>query len=227
MLISFTRTTTAPSPGSHEMAHADIRMNGGFFVFKRDVIDCIEPGEELVEKPFARLIAAARASRLPLRRVLPADGHDQGPPDARVASRFRGRALAPPAFGSRGRCWSCRRLTLRAACSRSAVTPTTSKSGAGGHCSRSFVRTRSSRSTGSSWRHPASGAPRLERARRHFSREPARRASTCTSSGTASCPMSVPRSRRSSKSSSAVSIHRSCSRMPGTTSTRIIGSRAS
>ena len=36
---------------------ANIRMNGGFFVFKRGVIDEIEPGEELVEEPFARLIA--------------------------------------------------------------------------------------------------------------------------------------------------------------------------
>ena len=43
--------------GVHEMASADIRMNGGFFVFKRDVIDWIEPGEELVDEPFARLIA--------------------------------------------------------------------------------------------------------------------------------------------------------------------------
>jgi len=40
-----------------EMARADIRMNGGFFVLKRDVIDYIEPGEELVDEPFARLIA--------------------------------------------------------------------------------------------------------------------------------------------------------------------------
>jgi glucose-1-phosphate cytidylyltransferase len=39
-----------------EMAKADIRMNGGYFVFKRDVIDEIGPGEELVDEPFARLI---------------------------------------------------------------------------------------------------------------------------------------------------------------------------
>ena len=43
--------------GVHEMARASIRMNGGFFIFKRDVIDTIGPGEELVEEPFARLIA--------------------------------------------------------------------------------------------------------------------------------------------------------------------------
>jgi glucose-1-phosphate cytidylyltransferase len=42
--------------GVHEMATADIRMNGGFFVFKRDVFEYIEPGEELVEEPFGRMI---------------------------------------------------------------------------------------------------------------------------------------------------------------------------
>jgi glucose-1-phosphate cytidylyltransferase len=39
-----------------EMSRSDLRMNGGFFVFKRDVIDWIEPGDELVEETFARLI---------------------------------------------------------------------------------------------------------------------------------------------------------------------------
>jgi glucose-1-phosphate cytidylyltransferase len=43
--------------GVHEMATADIRMNGGFFIFTRHLFDYIEPGEELVEQPFARLIA--------------------------------------------------------------------------------------------------------------------------------------------------------------------------
>ncbi len=39
-----------------QLAHADVRINGGFFVFRRDVLDAIEPGEDLVEEPFARLI---------------------------------------------------------------------------------------------------------------------------------------------------------------------------
>ncbi len=39
-----------------QLAHADVRINGGFFVFRRDILDAIEPGEELVEQPFARLI---------------------------------------------------------------------------------------------------------------------------------------------------------------------------
>jgi len=36
---------------------ADFRVNGGFFVFRPDIFSYIRPGEELVEEPFARLIA--------------------------------------------------------------------------------------------------------------------------------------------------------------------------
>jgi glucose-1-phosphate cytidylyltransferase len=35
---------------------AGIWINGGFFVFRREIFDVLGPGEELVEKPFARLI---------------------------------------------------------------------------------------------------------------------------------------------------------------------------
>src|SRR4249920_1268350 len=38
------------------LAEADVRINGGFFVFRKDVLDVIEPGEELVVQPFGRLI---------------------------------------------------------------------------------------------------------------------------------------------------------------------------
>jgi glucose-1-phosphate cytidylyltransferase len=38
------------------LAQADVRINGGFFVFRSDVLDAIEPGEDLVEQPFERLI---------------------------------------------------------------------------------------------------------------------------------------------------------------------------
>lgn len=39
-----------------EMSKSDIRINGGFFVFRREILELIEPGEELVEEPFTRLI---------------------------------------------------------------------------------------------------------------------------------------------------------------------------
>lgn len=35
-------------------------INGGFFVFRNSIFDCINEGEELVEEPFARLIAARK-----------------------------------------------------------------------------------------------------------------------------------------------------------------------
>jgi len=35
----------------------NILINGGFFVFRREIFDYIRPGEELVEAPFQRLIA--------------------------------------------------------------------------------------------------------------------------------------------------------------------------
>jgi glucose-1-phosphate cytidylyltransferase len=37
---------------------ADIWMNGGYFIFRRQIFDFIHDGEELVVEPFARLIAA-------------------------------------------------------------------------------------------------------------------------------------------------------------------------
>jgi glucose-1-phosphate cytidylyltransferase len=39
------------------MSRSDARINGGFFVLKRRVLDLIEPGHELVEETFAKLIA--------------------------------------------------------------------------------------------------------------------------------------------------------------------------
>jgi glucose-1-phosphate cytidylyltransferase len=40
-----------------DMSRSHVRINGGFFVFRREIFDLIEPGEELVEEPFERLIA--------------------------------------------------------------------------------------------------------------------------------------------------------------------------
>jgi glucose-1-phosphate cytidylyltransferase len=43
--------------GVDEMAKSSIRMNGGFFVLRREVIDLIEAGHELVDETFDQLIA--------------------------------------------------------------------------------------------------------------------------------------------------------------------------
>ena len=35
----------------------DILINGGYFVFRKEIFDYLEPGEDLVDGPFRRLIA--------------------------------------------------------------------------------------------------------------------------------------------------------------------------
>jgi glucose-1-phosphate cytidylyltransferase len=39
---------------------ADLWINGGYFMLRREVFDAMEPGDELVEAPFERLIAGGR-----------------------------------------------------------------------------------------------------------------------------------------------------------------------
>lgn len=39
------------------VSKSDLWVNGGFFVFKKEIFDYIQPGEELVREPFQRLIA--------------------------------------------------------------------------------------------------------------------------------------------------------------------------
>jgi glucose-1-phosphate cytidylyltransferase len=42
--------------GVRALSNADIRINGGFFAFRNEIFDYIEPGDELVLEPFERLI---------------------------------------------------------------------------------------------------------------------------------------------------------------------------
>jgi glucose-1-phosphate cytidylyltransferase len=39
-----------------DMQKASVWINGGFFVFRREVLEYLNPGEELVDEPFHRLI---------------------------------------------------------------------------------------------------------------------------------------------------------------------------
>jgi glucose-1-phosphate cytidylyltransferase len=41
-----------------DMQQASVWINGGFFVFRRNLLDYVNPGEDLVVEPFRRLIAA-------------------------------------------------------------------------------------------------------------------------------------------------------------------------
>ena len=59
-----TRTSSTPTPTascgrSRTSQEADVWINGGFLVFRREILDYINPGEELVIEPFARLIEEA------------------------------------------------------------------------------------------------------------------------------------------------------------------------
>ena len=47
------------------MSHSDVRINGGFFVCRRELLDWIEPGDELVEETFARLIPRGEVVAFP------------------------------------------------------------------------------------------------------------------------------------------------------------------
>ena len=42
--------------GIHAINNGTVRINGGFFIFKHEIFDYIGPHEELVEKPFQRLV---------------------------------------------------------------------------------------------------------------------------------------------------------------------------
>jgi glucose-1-phosphate cytidylyltransferase len=41
----------------HPITNGSVRINGGYFVFKKDIFKYIRDGEELVIEPFQRLIA--------------------------------------------------------------------------------------------------------------------------------------------------------------------------
>ena len=47
------------------VGHAGLWINGGFFAFKREIFDYMREGEELVEQPFHRLIAASQVVGYP------------------------------------------------------------------------------------------------------------------------------------------------------------------
>ena len=60
------------------MSRSQIRINGGFFVFKREILDLIEPGDELSRRR-SRSSSRGTTAGVPVRRVLRADGHDRRP----------------------------------------------------------------------------------------------------------------------------------------------------
>jgi glucose-1-phosphate cytidylyltransferase len=51
--------------GIGEMGEQHLLINGGYFVFRPSIFDHIQPGEELVERPFGRLIEQRRLQAYP------------------------------------------------------------------------------------------------------------------------------------------------------------------
>ena len=65
---SFHLVRSEPDGTVHSINHikdVGMRINGGFFAFRHEIFDWIEPGEELVEGPFRRLAAAGKLIAYP------------------------------------------------------------------------------------------------------------------------------------------------------------------
>jgi glucose-1-phosphate cytidylyltransferase len=63
--LSFHAVSARPDGAVSEIRpvmETDLRVNCGFFLFRREIFDFIRPGEELVQEPFARLIDANQLS---------------------------------------------------------------------------------------------------------------------------------------------------------------------
>ena len=71
------------------MTQSDIWINGGYFVLRSEFLDQLRPGEELVDEPFQRLIAARPGARPAPRGLLGSDGHAQGEAVAGEPARDR------------------------------------------------------------------------------------------------------------------------------------------
>src|ERR1051325_5197563 len=59
--LSFHAVSAHPDGAVREIKpvmQTDLRITGGFFLFRREIFDYMRPGEELVQEPFERLIKA-------------------------------------------------------------------------------------------------------------------------------------------------------------------------
>ncbi len=98
-----------PPPGSYHTAEVDDTgrvtgtkpisesgswINGGYFIFKAAIFDYMQPGEELVQKPFHRLIEADQLVAHRYRRILGPNGHLQGQTAARRSACIRSCSMA-------------------------------------------------------------------------------------------------------------------------------------
>jgi hypothetical protein len=88
----------ALASGDLIMTQSGIRINAGFFVFKRDIFKYIRPWEELVIEPFHRLIEHRQLAALSIRRLLCCDGtikdKQRSPPSISLKARTSGAACS-------------------------------------------------------------------------------------------------------------------------------------
>ena len=73
---------------------SDIWINGGYFILRREFLDQLRPGEDLVEEPLQRLLPAGQVLGAAARGFLGPDGHAEGPAVARDPARERQRSMA-------------------------------------------------------------------------------------------------------------------------------------
>ena len=52
--------TTAASASMRDVMGSDIWINGGYFILRREFLDQLRPGEDLVEEPLQRLLPAGK-----------------------------------------------------------------------------------------------------------------------------------------------------------------------
>ena len=187
----------------------DVWINGGYFIFRREIFDYIKPGEELVEEPFQRLIAEgqllayryegfwAPMDTLKDMQHLEALSRpaDRRGPSGSIASGSVGRMTRRPSRPRPGASrWAGHApADLRpgrpagSACSPSAPTPTTSRSAAAAPSSASSPTDGSRRVR---WVVLSARRTRAAEARRRRPRSSAasRPRSSSTTSGTATSP---------------------------------------
>ena len=181
------------------MDTSGIRINGGFFVLRRKIFDWIEPGEELVEETFAKLIPRGEIGGYIH------DGFLGRWTPSRTGSGSKG--CSTPA-GRRGSASGSMRQSLQSddlrvwpprpagrfdACSRSALIRTISRSAAQGRSRPSCAQRRSSLFTGSSSRDPAIVAPKRAEAPKRYSTRPAPPPSRSSPFATGTCRTWPPR----------------------------------
>jgi len=77
-LVSLQEGSDSLFSGIHAINNVSIRINGGYFIFKKKIFDYIGEKEELVKRAFSQAGRRKAIDRLQIRRFLGEHGHVQG-----------------------------------------------------------------------------------------------------------------------------------------------------